>query len=75
MTGSGLSGCAAWPMKSDAAGVHPSQAKEFTEHSHNMGVTTEFDKTTGQAVFTSRKHRADYLKTMGMHDRNGGYGD
>lgn len=68
-------GCASWPMKSDAAGVHPSQVKEFTEQSYKMGVGTEFDSSTGQAVFTSRGHRARYLKAMGMHDRNGGYGD
>tara|TARA_R100001594_G_scaffold15045_1_gene31749 strand:- start:118 stop:483 length:366 start_codon:yes stop_codon:yes gene_type:complete len=68
-------GCAAWPMKSDAAGVHPEQAKEFTELSAKRGVPTEFDSKTGQAIFTSRKHRAQYLKSAGMHDRNGGYGD
>tara|TARA_R110002012_G_scaffold142072_2_gene299952 strand:- start:69 stop:437 length:369 start_codon:yes stop_codon:yes gene_type:complete len=68
-------GCAAWPMKSDAAGVHPDQAKEFTEMSAKRGVATDFDSKTGQAIFNSRGHRAKYLKTMGMHDRNGGYGD
>jgi hypothetical protein len=65
----------AWPLKSDAAGVHPSQAEQFQEHSAKMGVPTEFDKSTGQAVFKSRGHRAQYLKMMGIHDRNGGYGD
>ena len=64
---SGMQGsCASWPMKSDAAGCHPSQAKE---------VPTDFCSETGQAIFTSRQHRAKYLKAMGMHDRNGGYGD
>ena len=75
ISGSPSGGCAAWPMKSDSAGVHPSQVREVTEKSDNMGVRTEFDKTTGQAVFTSRGHRAKYLKAMGMYDRNGGYGD
>jgi hypothetical protein len=65
----------AWPIKSDAAGVHPSQVDSFQEHSAKMGVPTEFDKSTGQAIFRSRGHRAKYLKTMGIHDRNGGYGD
>lgn len=65
----------AWPIKSDAAGVHPSQVDSFQEHSARMGVPTEFDKSTGQAIFRSRGHRANYLKAMGMHDRNGGYGD
>jgi hypothetical protein len=71
----GKRGCDAWPMKSDAAGVHPSQAIDFMKDSAQKGVPTEFDTKTGQAIFTGRKHRAKYLKTMGMHDRSGGYGD
>jgi hypothetical protein len=70
-----VGGCASWPMKSDAAGVHPDQCQEFSKNSAKMGVSTEFDKKTGQAIFTSRSHRAKYLKAMGFHDRNGGYGD
>jgi len=68
-------GGSAWPIKSDAAGVHPAQVDSFQEQSAKMGVPTEFDKSTGQAIFRSRGHRAKYLKTMGIHDRNGGYGD
>ena len=68
-------GCAAWPQRSDAAGAHPDQCKEFSENSAKMGVPTEFDGKTGQAIFTSRSHRARYLKMAGLHDRNGGYGD
>ena len=64
-----------WPLKSDAAGVHPSQTSEFQEKTAKLGVPTEFDKKTGQAVFRSRGHRAKYMKAMGFHDRNGGYGD
>ena len=71
----GTAGCAGWPMKSDAAGVHPSQAVDFMKDSAKKGVPTEFDTKTGQAVFTNRAHRSKYLKAMGMHDRNGGYGD
>ena len=70
-----IGSCAVWPLKSDAAGVHPSQANEFRKDSMQRGVPTEFDKETGQAVFTSRKHRAQYLKAYGMHDKSGGYGD
>ena len=73
---SGMQGsCASWPMKSDAAGCHPSQAKEFYDNASSRGVPTDFCSETGQAIFTSRQHRAKYLKAMGMHDRNGGYGD
>ena len=72
--GPSMSG-SAWPIKSDAAGVHPNQVEQFQEHSARMGVPTEFDRSTGQAIFRSRGHRAQYLKMMGIHDRNGGYGD
>ena len=72
---SGQGSCGIWPMKSDAAGVHPSQANEFRKDSMQKGVPTEFDQDTGQAVFTSRSHRARYLKAYGMHDKSGGYSD
>lgn len=64
-----------WPMKCDAAGVHPDQAKEAYDESVRMGTPTEFDRTTGQAVFRDRAHRRDYLRSVGLHDRDGGYGD
>ena len=64
-----------WPLKSDAAGVHPDDAKKASESSAKMGVPTEFDKKTGQAIFRDRSHRRAYLKATGMHDRQGGYGD
>lgn len=70
-----VGGCASWPMKSDAAGVNPVQCQEFSENSVKKGVPTEFDSKTGQAIFTSRSHRAKYLRLRGMHDHNGGYGD
>lgn len=63
-----------WPMYSDAAGVHPDQIKEAYEKSVKDGVPTQFTPD-GRAIFTSRKHRKDYCRTIGMHDRNGGYGD
>jgi hypothetical protein len=68
-------GCASWPMKSDAAGVHPSQSKEAYEHSVSVGVPTQFDPRTGQAIFTDRSHRKRYLAARGFIDRNAGYGD
>jgi hypothetical protein len=68
-------GCASWPMKSDAAGVHPSQASEAYKHSVSVGVPTQFDPRTGQAIFTDRSHRKRYLAARGFIDRNAGYGD
>ena len=54
-------GCATWPMKSDAAGVHPTQAGEAHEHSVSIGVPTQFDPRTGQAIFTDRSIRSTFL--------------
>lgn len=68
-------GCASWPMRSDAAGVHPDQAGEAYQHSVSLGVPTQFDQRTGQAIFTDRIHRKRYLAARGFIDRNGGYGD
>jgi hypothetical protein len=64
-----------WPMKSDAAGVHPSQIREASEEMSRLGVPTRFDSDTGQAIFESRMHRRAFLRAKGMYDRNGGYGD
>jgi hypothetical protein len=67
--------CGTWPMKSDGAGVHPSQIGDAMKAASKMGVPTSFDAKTGQAIFESRAHRKKYLKAHGMHDRNAGYGD
>jgi len=64
-----------WPMLSDAAGVHPSQCGEAFSASVRDGVPTRFHPETGQAIFESRSHRRAYLKSRGMYDRSGGYGD
>ena len=64
-----------WPMKSDACGVHPNDAVKASKSAAKMGVPTSFDSNTGQAIFQSRSHRAQYMKARGFHDRNGGYGD
>lgn len=64
-----------WPMRSDAAGVHPSQCGKAYEQSVAMGVPTQFDKETGQAIFENRSQRKAFLAAKGMYDRNGGYGD
>jgi len=75
IAGMEIGSCANWPMKSDAAGVHPDQVGDFARDSVEKGVPTEFDRKTGQAIFTSRQHRAQYLKAYGMFDKNGGYSD
>ena len=64
-----------WPMKSDAAGVHPADAPKAEAASAKSGVPTEYDRKTGQAIFRDRNHRRNFLRANGMHDKNGGYGD
>ena len=63
-----------WPMASDAAGVAAHQTKEAYDHSEKIGIPTQFT-SDGRAIFTSRKHRKEYCRAIGLHDRNGGYGD
>jgi hypothetical protein len=63
-----------WPMESDAAGVHPAQAKEYSDYLRDKGVPTEV-RPNGNPVFTSQHHRAEVCKATGMYDRNAGYGD
>ena len=63
-----------WPMESDAAGVHPAQAKEYADYLRSKGVPTEV-KPNGNPVFTSRDHRKRVCAATGQYDRNAGYGD
>lgn len=63
-----------WPMKSDAAGVAPSQVQEAREHSVKIGIPTDFTPD-GRAIFHSRLHRKQYCEAIGLYDRNGGYSD
>lgn len=64
----------AWPLISEAAGVHPSQVEEAREHARKHGVPTDFT-SDGRAVFRDRAHRRDYCKLIGVRDNHGGYGD
>ena len=63
-----------WPLESDALGVHPSQRKEAYEESVSVGVPTYYNER-GQAVLESPAHRKRLCRALGIHDRNGGYGD
>jgi len=65
----------AWPLHSVAAGVGPDQVQEATEHAKAIGVPTEFDKQTGDAIFIDKRHRKRYCEKRGLYDKNGGYGD
>lgn len=62
-------------MASDAAGVNPIQIPEMKEALRKAGAPCDFHPRTGQAIFTSRAHRQQVVRAMGLHDRNGGFGD
>lgn len=64
-----------WPVLSDAAGVDPTQIREASENAKKYGVPTEFNRETGQAIFTSPGHRKAYCRLYGLADNNAGYGD
>lgn len=63
-----------WPMESDAAGVHPAQAKEYAEYLRAKGVPTEV-LSNGNPIFTSQHHRKLVCAATGQYDRNASYGD
>ena len=63
-----------WPMESDAMGVHPAQAKEYSDFLRERGVPTEIN-ADGNPILTSRHHRKLVCAATGQYDRNAGYGD
>jgi hypothetical protein len=64
----------AWPRLSDAFGVAPSQKNEAQEQSIKLGVPTEFTDD-GRAILKSTTHQRDLQKALGLHNRDGGYGE
>jgi hypothetical protein len=61
--------------RSLAMGCHPTQAAAFNERARKMGVTGVSWDSRGHCLITSRKARRDYMKAIGLHDNDGGYGD
>jgi hypothetical protein len=59
--------------RSRALGVHPSQAKKFTEAAQKEGIDVHYDSQTGDMVSNSRKARAQEALRRGFHDNDGGY--
>lgn len=64
-----------WPQHSCAMGVGVGQVQSAERKAAEAGVPTKFDPGTGDAIFTSRKHRRDFCKVNGFFDRDAGYGD
>jgi hypothetical protein len=61
-------------IRSSGAGVHPSQIPEAKALAAKEGIKIDF-APDGDAIFTSRSQRKRYLKSRGLVDRSGGYGD
>jgi hypothetical protein len=62
-------------MRSIALGVPPSQVEDAQREAAAVGVPTEYDPRTGEAIFTSRGHRKRLCEKLGYFDRDAGYGD
>jgi hypothetical protein len=65
---------AAWPLCSTAAGCPPEQIPEMQAALHARGAYADF-RPNGDIVFESRRHRKQICRILGLHDRQGGYGD
>lgn len=63
------------PLESLGAGCHPSQVEEFNAAYRKGGIVGAYHKPDGTCVFESRKARNQVLKSRGMIDQDGGYGD
>lgn len=66
----------AWkrPIESMAAQCHPKQVEEYRESLHKKGICVDVTPD-GKPVFTNSRQRKKFLKSQGLHDNNGGYGD
>tara|TARA_Y100000310_G_scaffold147940_1_gene147223 strand:- start:12450 stop:12833 length:384 start_codon:yes stop_codon:yes gene_type:complete len=71
----GRSKIGGWPMECNASGVQPEDIPEAQAELAEAGVHCDFNKKTGDPVYTSRAHRKECLRAIGMYDRNAGYGD
>ena len=66
----GAKNCGAWPVLSDAFGVHPSQVEAAEAACRAQGVPCEYTRDgTGRAIFTSQQHMRDVLRNNGMHHK------
>ena len=63
-----------YPLLSDGAGVHPAQIESARESARKKGVSIDFTPD-GQAIFTSARHRKEYCRLHGIHDKDGGFSD
>lgn len=59
-----------WPRKSNALGVGVEQVKEAEESHRKLGVPTNFDPKTGQAIVRDSRHQKKLCKVLGYTDRD-----
>ena len=64
----------AWPMLSEAMGVHPSQIPEMRRQAKHRGVPTDFTPD-GRVILRNRAHRKKFGEAFRFFDKDGGYGD
>lgn len=66
----------AWkrPIKSDALAVHPKQIEEARERDRRHGVSVDYTPD-GRPILRDRDQRRRMMKSLGVHDNSGGYGD
>ena len=55
---------------SEGAAIHPKDRKAAEELSIKQGVPTHFDEH-GRPHFTSLRHQTNYLRTIGLHNKDG----
>lgn len=59
-----------WPMKSLAMKVHTSMIGKAKERDRRNGCPpTEYTKL-GEPIWTSERHKREYIKRLGVHDNN-----
>lgn len=70
-------GAKGWAVGAESigCGCHPSQVDDFREDARKAGITGVDFRPDGTAVFSCRSARRDYMKLLGMYDRDAGYSD
>lgn len=64
-----------YPMVCTAAGVHPDQIAEHTDHLRQKGCGFVEHTKDGDLIFQDKTQRKKVLEALGFFDRNGGYSD
>ena len=64
-----------WPMECDATGVNPDQIESAMAADAKKGVSIEYNRETGAAIYADSAQRKNHCESLGIADRNGGYSD